>query len=575
MKNKGFTLIELLAVIVVLAVIALIATPIVLNTIDEARAGAAQSSTYAYVDEVEKELASYMINNSGNNYATGKHSVETLKTDLGIELKGDTPTVGNVCIGDNGTITKASIKINNYVVSYDGKNAITTDAEEIEDITCPVPILDKAKTLVYDESGVCKTDGSTYQYMNGCYIKGASTNNYVWYNGFMWRIMGINSDNTVRLITDENVTALAYGDGVDNTALTYESNEGYIHDWLNDYFFSNLNNTKSIIQEGAYFCSESTNEVKITEGRTTCTEGNEVTTKVGLMAIDEYMLSGTLSSYLNMEITSYTMTPYKISSAWYESSSGNANTVVVTAAYGVRPVINVNSNSFITEGDGTTSNFYVLGEDKSTSITGNLSDKVTSGEYVSLEGKTYRVVRKETDGIKLILDGYYEKTEGTSYTMKYNETTGDNVFVLTSGIGAKLNGDVLNWLGLSNSDKIVETTYFQGDGFGVGTNYHDVLKKSNGVKCKVGLIQIGDILASQSSTILTKNYTIASNYNNAKVYWTLSKEVSDSSTWWINNKGNANSVSVIYPYSIRPVIKVRNDLTITGGNGTWTSPYQI
>ena len=572
MKRKGFTLIELLAVIVVLAVIALIAIPIVLNTIEETRKGAAQSSAYAYVNEVETKLASYMLNNNGNRYTSGKQSVETLKTDLGIELKGDTPTVGNVCIGDNGTITKASIKINNYVVSYDGKNAITTDAEEIEDITCPVPILDKAKTLVYDESGVCKTDGSTYQYMNGCYIKGASTNNYVWYNGFMWRIMGINSDNTVRLITDENVTALAYGDGVDNTALTYESNEGYIHDWLNDYFFSNLNNTKSIIQEGAYFCSESTNEVKITEGRTTCTEGNEVTTKVGLMAIDEYMLSGTLSSYLNMEITSYTMTPYSASTAWYESSSGNANTVIVTAAYGVRPVINVDSSTTITEGDGTTSNFYVLGEDKSTSITGTLSEKVTSGEYVNLEGHTYRIVRKENDGIKLILDGFYEETEGTIYTSSYGS---NNTFVLDSGIGAKLNGEVLNWLGLSTSDKIVETIYYQGDGFGSGTNYQNTLKESNGIDCKVGLIQLGDILASYSSTLLTKNYTVTSNYSNTKTYWTMNKLGNTGSAWVIRGTGSAFDDVVVGVYGVRPVIKVRTDLIISGGNGTWASPYQI
>ena len=37
MKRKGFTLIELLAVIVILAVIALIATPIILNMINDAK----------------------------------------------------------------------------------------------------------------------------------------------------------------------------------------------------------------------------------------------------------------------------------------------------------------------------------------------------------------------------------------------------------------------------------------------------------------------------------------------------------------------------------------------------------
>ena len=39
-RNKGFTLIELLAVIVVLAVIALIATPIVLSLVNKAKEGA-------------------------------------------------------------------------------------------------------------------------------------------------------------------------------------------------------------------------------------------------------------------------------------------------------------------------------------------------------------------------------------------------------------------------------------------------------------------------------------------------------------------------------------------------------
>ena len=43
MKNKGFTLIELLAVIVILAIIALIATPMILGVIDTAKRGSAES----------------------------------------------------------------------------------------------------------------------------------------------------------------------------------------------------------------------------------------------------------------------------------------------------------------------------------------------------------------------------------------------------------------------------------------------------------------------------------------------------------------------------------------------------
>lgn len=49
MKKKGFTLMELLAVIIILAIVALIATPIVLNVIEDARKSAAFSeANYIY-----------------------------------------------------------------------------------------------------------------------------------------------------------------------------------------------------------------------------------------------------------------------------------------------------------------------------------------------------------------------------------------------------------------------------------------------------------------------------------------------------------------------------------------------
>ena len=54
MKNKkGFTLIELLAVIIILAVIALIATPIVLNVVDNARKSANKDSAYGLLDSAK------------------------------------------------------------------------------------------------------------------------------------------------------------------------------------------------------------------------------------------------------------------------------------------------------------------------------------------------------------------------------------------------------------------------------------------------------------------------------------------------------------------------------------------
>ena len=60
-SNKGFTLIELLAVIVILAIIALIATPIILNMIENSRTSAKQRTAELIGSEVQLAYAEYMV----------------------------------------------------------------------------------------------------------------------------------------------------------------------------------------------------------------------------------------------------------------------------------------------------------------------------------------------------------------------------------------------------------------------------------------------------------------------------------------------------------------------------------
>ena len=59
--KKGFTLIELLAVIVILAIISLIATPIVLNIINETKESATLRSAEFYMNAVENKVAMEML----------------------------------------------------------------------------------------------------------------------------------------------------------------------------------------------------------------------------------------------------------------------------------------------------------------------------------------------------------------------------------------------------------------------------------------------------------------------------------------------------------------------------------
>jgi type IV pilus assembly protein PilA len=136
-SNKGFTLIELLAVIVILAIIALIATPTILGVIDTARKGAAESSALGYIDAVEKqilldELATKEDDKTGISVpstGTASYSVSAIKN---VSVKGDAPTGGTVVIDTTGAVAEDTCLVINlnskdYYIHYDGKKASATD----------------------------------------------------------------------------------------------------------------------------------------------------------------------------------------------------------------------------------------------------------------------------------------------------------------------------------------------------------------------------------------------------------------------------------------------------------------
>ena len=131
MKNKkGFTLIELLAVIVVLAIIALIATPIVMNTIKNAKKGAAERTADNYIKQVETTIAEKKLENKsvpngtydidGNGNLTGAGLPDG---KLEIDMSGTKPSGGTVKISNGGVSQDGTtMTVGNYNVKYNQEN---------------------------------------------------------------------------------------------------------------------------------------------------------------------------------------------------------------------------------------------------------------------------------------------------------------------------------------------------------------------------------------------------------------------------------------------------------------------
>ena len=432
------------------------------------------------------------------------------------------------------------------------------------------PIGEIAKELVYDND-TCKTDGSTYQYMGGCYIKGNPNNNYVWYSGFLWRIMGINFDGTVRLITEENVASVSYHENSSNF------DESYLNDWLNNYFYPRLKSNDIIVEQ--IWCSETT--TSSSSARTTCTNNlSNKKIKVGLITLDEYNLSGKASSYLNTKQDHWTMTPNNGSNLWcIRYAGGTASFYANNYNFAVNPVINIDFGTIVTNGNGTLGEVwsneagpYILNEYKNVEVTGKLSKKATSGEYVMFAGHKYRIVDKDNEGnIKMILDGNHGISSYGS----------NNIFKTSSGIGKTLNTEVLNWLVPSddetNRNKLVtDYSWYQND-LKAGNSYKVSLNETNPtriVNATVGLIRVGEMLSSISNSSLTKGYTTTSYYQNTIYFWTLNS-YSSTSSWVVRNTGYSYATSYDGNIGIRPVIVINSTVDIIGGTGIWSNPYQI
>ena len=122
-NRKGFTLIELLAVIVILAIIALIATPIILNVINDSRKKAAIDSSYGVIKSIQlaytqNQVAATPVDTdqtltfgSDTQLQIGNTNTSVTK----VSISGDIPTSGKATLSvSNGSVTFENVKFGNF-----------------------------------------------------------------------------------------------------------------------------------------------------------------------------------------------------------------------------------------------------------------------------------------------------------------------------------------------------------------------------------------------------------------------------------------------------------------------------
>ncbi len=227
-----------------------------------------------------------------------------------------------------------------------------------------------------------------------CLYKENSSNNYVYYNGKYWRMMGsylIDSKYIVKLVLDEPLT----------TSTTYSDSSSSL-----STFYGTLNT--SLIRTSSPFTCTGTTTV-------TCTGSDNI----GLISKTEYDLIGGVNSYLYAKPSkSFWMNTESSSGIQYIGTNRGSSTLAATSNAYVKPSIYIKDDVVIEPGsEGTYEDPYLLAQGISLTVNAN-------------------------SGTTLFKTGYY----AASFTYDGGTPSRTN-YVLRdyqlTGTGSSLNGNVL------------------------------------------------------------------------------------------------------------------------------------
>lgn len=186
-NTKGFTLIELLAVIVILAIIALITTPIILNVIEDSRRNSAVDKAWGTIDAVRVAYAQaqtgtdpvgvpFTINfpkgdskgtkdtDWGTVLSTGGGYGKGYINDQAVSASGEMPQGGYITIKADGSIIAYQLRFGQYYCST-MEEGVKTDFNDNEMFCSRVPA---------DVDVQTKADASNH--VGGTYTKPNVTN---------------------------------------------------------------------------------------------------------------------------------------------------------------------------------------------------------------------------------------------------------------------------------------------------------------------------------------------------------------------------------------------------------------
>lgn len=429
---------------------------------------------------------------------------------------------GNISINkvkiDNSTVN--TNKTGTYKVIYSIKDSFDNETKKER-------IVNVIETLNH----IVKTQTNKENIYNGYYY-----NNYLKLDGIIFKIVGINKDGSVKVVSSEPLAAVNY-DKVDT--------------WLNDYFYSKLSSSvKKYIKQDSTWCSEN---VKDAANYVDCKKYDKKS-PVGLLSIDDY--NNSIKNSESNIITSTLLYNLKDKNNVYKIINNTISTDDVNSNILISPSLNIIKNAKISSGNGSTTSPYVLSGTNKTTKVGEKISNAKIGEYIVYSGYKFRIIGKEDDETtKIIMNDVIRNSDKNVYYIRYSDNSNMKLTINSSG-------NILYNL-LNNTSKYLKTNLLvsKTEDYGrySGKITYQGKKTGNKNKLKVNLPSMYDLF---SATIFED-------------YWY--KEYNKDNYCYMYYQGRVECRN--YNYSdikgIRPVVFLNKNVTIKKGTGLEQNPYEI
>lgn len=365
------------------------------------------------------------------------------------------------------------------------------------------------------------------------YFKGQEVNNYIKYSNILFRIIKINKDNTITLVSDKPITSLAKG-----------NNKDYINNWLNSQdkdntgiLETNLNNTNKYLTY-TNACNDQIDNTKNITCKSTLKD-----TLITLPSLYDYINTGDTNSFMNNETYYYLLNTNKDNKTWYINDNGGVTTSDNTDILGIKPVITLKSTNKLINGDGTKDNPYTFEDEQS-----------MLGSYVKLDNDIWRVYSIEDDNLKLSLDTYL-KINNEEITYKYSDNGYYHNDAKQNTLAYYLNKNYLSKL--TYNSNIIEANYANGI-YNNTTNYDYTKVLSKTIPTKVATLSIGNIII---------------NPDNTDYYLSTGLDTNSSLVYVMTNDFKLYTKTSTSKLKIIPVITINKNL-LTSGDGTQNNPLE-